>query len=410
MSGKRPRRSQRLDAQKFGFTRAVRDDPTLEIASYNDQPIGWNRSLREKFSCTPNSKSYKVLGKPGAPCPLEAKLVDPDNNLCCTSRVTSQTHEESLDFFKYLKAIYYNIPMNLRTLAHIPPSLRRLIQWMTSNDNTSEIRFAGYDRTLRVNTEHERFLEIVKFAMMSRSQVQLIAVQNTGAPPSPSFEVDPFFNNRSQNNASEVVVDDRLFGQNSNSLFDGIVRITNDTGGVSRASVAVHTPPATTVSLPLVHARTVHFGLRSPMFAVDLSDIVSWVIACDTNGWNMVNANINHRVVTSLPAHLTLSDLMLPLFSAVIVKRRRELRVFTDAPNPNQNNIVVPLGFRPITIAPNQVTGLAIVLSAWVNATNLTAHTPGQHYTFRFVSPGFPGVRRRFSLVYHTNILHMGVR
>lgn len=414
MSGKRPRRSQRLDAQKFGFTRTVRDDPTLEIASYSDKPIGWNRSLRDKYSCTPNSKSYRVLSQLGAPCPLEAKLVDPDNNVCCTSRVTYPTQQESLDFFKYLKAIYYNIPMNLRTLDHIPPSLRRLLQWITSNDNTSEIRFAGYNHRITVDSEHERFLEILKFAMMSGSQIKLIAVQNTGAPPNPSFEVDPVFNNRSHNNASEVVVDDRLVGRHGVSLFDEIVRITNDTGGVSRALVVVHTPPATTVGLPRVNGRTVHFGLRSAMFAVDLSDIIDWVVACDNNGWNIENTDINHRAVTSLPAHLTLNDLMLPLFSAVIAKRTRRVRVFTDAPPPFLNNnvaqiVAVPPGFRPITIAPNQVTGLAVVLSNWVNGTNLTAQIPGRHYTFFFQSPAFPHVPRRFQLIYNANLLHMDV-
>lgn len=383
MSGKRPRKSEQSVKQKFAFTSTVRDDPTLEIASYSNKPFGgWNTSLRDKYGCTPNSKSYKVLGKAGAPCPLEAKLADPDDRLCCTSRVKYRTHQESLDFFKYLKTIYYHIPINLRTLDHIPPSLRRLVRWISSNDNTSEIRFVGYTNVIFVNTEHERFLEIVKFALMSKSQVVINAVQNTGAPLNSTLTVEVYNNN-------QILVDDRLVDRHGVSLFDELVRITNDTGEVSAASFTVRTPPATTVSLPLVNGRNLRFGIGNigSVFAVDLSDIVSLLVARDNNGWNTELVTINHRVVTSLPANLTLNDLMLPLFNALINQSTyRNFKVFTGAP-PNHPDIVVPPGFRPITIAPNEVTDLANVLSASVNGTNFVEMVPGEYYRFRFVTP-----------------------
>ncbi len=379
------RKVQRIAAKRFRSAEERKDIPSIlddddlvvEIASYNKKPLSWNKHYHETFNCTPTNTSYKILREPGPgpPCPLlEAKLLDPENPNCCTSRVGPNTHQESLDFFKALKNIFVLVPPQHRILGNYPPNLRRLLQWLMSPTNTSEISTAPVSNPMVLNTEHERFLDLVKFAMMSRSHIRFRAVQNTGPPPNAAVTIDPFFTG-GQN--PFLLLDDRI------SLFDDLIRINNETGTTWQVVVENYTPPASVLPLPPIRANNFGYGGESPMYAANFDDMVALLDTCDNNGWNPSWVTVSHRVVTR--PNVTVIQQFTSLFAALRRRNRRHLSFSIDTP-AGAAPINVPPGYGPIDFQPGQFTQLVTALMGSVNGSNLTAIVHDVHYFFDFPS------------------------
>ena len=377
----------RSDEKRAGFPSTLKDDPMTHIASYGERPLAWNKDTHDRYACTPTDVSYKVLRGPGPgdTCPLEAKLVDQENPLCCSSRVGPQTHPESMDFFKALKKIFSAVPVQHRLLANYPPNLRRLLQWITSPANNAQIAVSPNPHTL-LNTERERFLQLVKFAMMSKSSIDMVAVQNTGPPPSALLTIDPFFVGGNQ---PYFVIDDRI------PLFNDLIRINNEAGGNSQVTVENYTPPASVLSLPPIRSTSVGFGGGSPMYAVDFDDIVAWIDACDNNGWQPRWLNIDHRVV--IRPNVSITQHFIALFNSFRRRETRRLAFYTRvpivphaAPLPPVN---VPAGYEPIDFQPGQFEQLVTAVMDSASGFDFTEIVGDALYAFNFNQP-VVGTRR----------------
>lgn len=377
------RKSPRLAEQRFindeqsaGRFGKLKDDPVTEIASYGDDPVSWNRDTRKRYACTPTDVSYKVLRGPGPgdTCPLEAKLVDPDNPLCCSSRTGQQTHPESMEFFKALKTIFAAVPAQHRVFANYPPNLRRLLQWISSPTNNAQIPTYPPPFPMVLSTDHERFLQIVKFAMMSRSTVRIVARH---AP----ILVDPFF---SGGNQPFLLIDDRI------PLFQDIIRINNEVGNVFQVGVENRTPPASVLALPPIRCDNAFFGGESPMYAVNFTDIVDWFETSSNNGWDCSWLNLSHRVFVT--PNQTISQHFIDLFAALRRRRSRHLSFNTRVPNvapgfPPLPPVNAPQGYEPIEFQQGQFGQLVNDLMNSVNGSNLSVIAPDVSYEFDFIWP-----------------------
>lgn len=385
--------------ERAGFPSKLKDDPMVNIASYNDKPFSWNKDAHNRYNCTPTNTSYKVLRGPGPgdTCPLEAKLVDPENPLCCASKVgANPTHQESLEFFKSLKNIFALVPAHHRVLGNYPPNLRRLLQWVTSPTNASEVATAPAANAMVLNTEHPRFLDLVKFAMMSRSHIEIKAAHNTGPPPNALLTIDPFYSGANQ---PFLLLDDRI------PQFHDLIRINNETGTTWQVSVENHTPPASVLPLPPIRSDNFAYGGESPMFAVDLADIVTLFDNCDNNGWNPQWVSVVHRAV--IRPNLTITQGFTSLLAALSRLNRRRLYLYFDTPPGAIANglppVAVPPGYGPVAFPAGQFTQLVTALMQSVNGFNLHAFVPDTHYVFEFNSMVPPFGIRVFEMEQDTN-------
>lgn len=228
------RKSRRIAEKSVGFGKLVRDDPMLEIASYGDNPMYWNKDTRDRYSCAPTDVSYRVLGQPDSHCPIEARIPElnlgPDGapSLCCTSRQGPTSHEESLWFLRALKTIDQGAGQ--AWIHDTPPNLRRILDWINSPRNVSDIGNVNPAALLVVHSNREKYLDILKFAMMSSSATPVVV--------------------RLPNSASNEVVCQSLAAwrvhlgmRESTILYDDVVRVVNEVGvGIHECRLEATTP------------------------------------------------------------------------------------------------------------------------------------------------------------------------
>lgn len=383
-------------AEERAFPGRLGDDPVVNIASYNDKPLSWNKDTHNRYNCTPTNTSYRVLRRPGETCPLEAKLVDPGNPLCCASKVgANPTHQESLDFFKALKNIFFQVPAQHRILNNYPPNLRRLLQWVTSPTNASEVAFAFATNPIVLNTEHPRFLDLVKFAMMSRSHIDIQAAQPTGPPPNALLPMNPFFIG---GNHPFLMLDDRI------PLYDDLIRINNETGTTWQVAVENFTAPASVLPLPPIRANNFGYGGESPSFVVDFDDIVALYDTVDNNGWNGEWITVLHHTVVR-PA-VTLDQHFASLFTALARRNKRHLVFMLDvAPGAQDANgnpwppVIAPPGYVHIAFQPGQLSQLVNTFMQSVNGFNFQEVVVDSDCRFDFVSLLPPYVTLNFIIL-----------
>lgn len=229
------RKSRRIAEKSVGFGKIVRDDPMLEIASYVEKPMYWNKDTRDRYSCTPTDVSYRVLGQPDRSCPIEARI--PDHNIgpggapsfCCTSRQGPASHEESLWFLRALKAIDQGAGQ--AWIRQTPPNLRRILDWINSPRNVSDIGNVNPAALLVVHSNREKYLDILKFAMMSESNTPVVV----RLPNSGSNEVLC----QAINNGFDI----HLSIQESSPLYEDVLRTINGVKyGVHECRLEVTTP------------------------------------------------------------------------------------------------------------------------------------------------------------------------
>ena len=153
-----------LDQKADEYSHFVENDAMLRTAFKEAKSRG----------CTPTDASYRVVRNADTSCPVEARFEEKtrfgNQGMCCTSRRGTESHPDSLDFFRALRKISVNVPPG--TDFTFPPSLARVIEWVNRPENTSDM---GGD--IRITTEHERFLEILKFAMMTGTTTDVFVAQ-----------------------------------------------------------------------------------------------------------------------------------------------------------------------------------------------------------------------------------------
>ena len=390
-----PRKSPRLALNRFrkneeraGFQSKVKDDPMTHIFSFSDRPFSWNVDTRKTYGCTPTDATYKVLRGPGPDdtCPLlEARHVDPQTPLCCSSRVGGQTDLGSMDFFRALKTIFTAVPVQHRLIANYPPNLRRLLQWITKPTNAAQIPVGP--TPLVLNTEHERFLNMLKFAMMSKSRIPIVAVHNMHPPPLAPLTIDPFFDG---GNGPFFFIDDRI------PLLNDLIRINNEAGGTWQVAVQNYTPPATVLYLPPIRCDHMEFGGESPMQAVDFDHIIAWIDACDNNGWEPEWLYLHHRVF--IRSNLDITQRFIALFNSFVRRETRQMSFYHTVPivpgHPPLPPVNAPEGYEPIDFQPGEYRQVVTAVMNFAGGFDLDEIAYDERYTFDFNTNAFVGTRR----------------
>lgn len=376
-------------AYNFGNIHRLRDDPVREIASFGDKPLEFlniNRYARDRYGCAPTPTRYRVLSQTRTVCPKEARLNEP-NSLCCTSTdvLSAQSNAESLWFLRALKRIHMGIPPGLPV--QIPRNLRRVIRWIHITENGSDIGIVNPNTALRVRTDDERFLDIMKFSMMSQSTTRVVGVLS--------------------GTQTGVVQSQRLLGVHGQSIhvdidegipvLHDVVRIVNEVGvgeltlNPGAAGGVINVPPP-------IRTRVIAIS-NSPQGrrGVDLADIS-----------NIYNSNRFPELFTVDPflvvrSSTTIHDEMLSLLNAmktmVVLEFRGNLHV-------NQNvNQIVPDGYTGATFLANKFIhdlGLAFQNSV-VEQTRFFARNlvPGQSDQVGFEYLTFFGWWVTFELIWN---------
>ena len=119
-----------------------------------------DRTMSEK--CTPTGTRYRTLPNSESACPPEARNMDSETG-CCTN-----DHPESV---KYIRALY-SVFANARTQQEFPPKLKIILGWIKNNMTSAP------DSSVRLEMAHANTLDIVKLAVMTRSETPLFALTN----------------------------------------------------------------------------------------------------------------------------------------------------------------------------------------------------------------------------------------
>lgn len=181
------RKSQRIANRRIAFKgSSLGDNPMTNIAAYSGKPVVWNKHFNDRYGCTPTNESYRVLGvggEHGVACPMEARIAEPsangNNYLCCTSRQPpAASHAESLWFLRSRKQIYQGA-FRLR----MPHELKRVVAWIMSPTNNSDVGSIPDDTPVNVNLPIARFLDLLKFAFLTNSSTQVVGRRQPGGIP-----------------------------------------------------------------------------------------------------------------------------------------------------------------------------------------------------------------------------------
>ena len=278
------RKSRRIAERSVGFGKKIGDDPMLEIDSYLEKPMYWNRDTRDRYSCAPTDVSYRVLGGPDNACPIEARIPElipgPDGALsrCCTSRQGPTSHEESLWFLRAVKAVYAGAG-GVVWSGLIPYNLRRILDWINSPANASDVGVVNPAAQLVVTSDRSRYLDIFKLALMVVSSTPVMvrlpnSVVNEAmcqSIPNPGFPLVPM-----------VSINE------STPLHEDLVRVMNEVNGIAECTLQA--------VVPFVHQRVRVHPVRTTTLrinndinnsrCVDVADITNHFGAGVARRWN----------------------------------------------------------------------------------------------------------------------------
>ena len=231
------RKSRRIAERSVGFGKRIGDDPMLEIDSYLEEPMDWNRDTRDRYSCAPTDVSYRVSGQPDTPCPIEARIPElipgPDGarSRCCTSRQGPASHEESLWFLRAIKAINQGGGW----FGKIPDNLRRILDWINSPRNASDVGVVNPAALLVVTSDRERYLDIFKLALMVDSTTPVMVRLPNSAVNEAMCQSMP----NAPNAGDDAMV---ISMKESTPLYDDLVRVMNEVIGIAECTLQVVVP------------------------------------------------------------------------------------------------------------------------------------------------------------------------
>ena len=234
------RKSRRIAERSVGFGKIIGDDPMLEVDSYLEKPMYWNRDTRDRYSCAPTDVSYRVSGQPDTSCPIEARIPElipgpaGARSRCCTSRQGPASHEESLWFLRAIKAVYEG-----GGFGQIPGNLRRILDWINSPSNASDVGVVNPAAPLVVTSDRERYLDIFKLALMVESTTPvMIRLPNSAVNEAMCQSIaDPGF----------MTVVPMVSMNESTPLYDDLVRVMSEVIGIHECTLRV--------AVPFVHQR-----------------------------------------------------------------------------------------------------------------------------------------------------------
>ena len=310
----------RCTMQRVG--RAVRDAPMVEIASYGDTPFNWDRDTRDRYDCRSTNVSYRVLGQPGATCPIEARI--PEVNIgpggapsvCCTSRQGPASHEESLRFLRTLKAI------DAGGNSRIPRNLRRILNWINLQTTVSDIGNVNANAIIVLHSDKDKYLDLLKFAVISSVTTPSRTTRVHVRLPNAAAGYECKFDGRWGNG--------RLCIKEGSPLYGDVIRIVNEAGGpIQQCDLEVVTPNLQQlVRLDPIHATwvTIHDDPQQPR-CVDLAAITSHFATGNQRQWTGqagLDAEASFAVVRSSD---TIQAHMLSLFQAM-----KSLHLYTTSP------------------------------------------------------------------------------
>lgn len=254
-----------LDQKAEDYSHFVENDAMLKTAFTEEKTRG----------CTPTDASYRVLRNADTSCPLEAGFEERtrfgNQGRCCTSSRGTESHPESLDFFRVLRKISANVPVGTDFV--FPPSLGRIIEWVNSPENSADIGDVRGD--VRITTEHERFMEILKFAMMTGTTTDVFVTQG-------ATDVLHWGNGEKGSDLPGLSAQVLQVGP---TIMAGAARVVNDVG-VGFVSFEVSDASAgQLVAVPPLRAARVLVGDSERVSCVDLANVVAHFDAGRDKRW-----------------------------------------------------------------------------------------------------------------------------
>lgn len=378
------RKSRRIAEKSVGFGKVVGDDIMVNVASYGDKPMYWNKDTRDRYSCTPTDVSYRVLGQPDTSCPIEARIPEltpgPGGapSFCCSSRQGQASHEESLWFLRAVKAV--DRGAGLAWHHQTPPNLRRIIDWIRSPTNVSDIGNVNIAALLVVHSNREKYLDILKFAIMSSSTTPVVV----RLPNSASNEVWC----ESDINAG---LRTRVAMKESSPLYADVVRVANEVLiGVCDFRLEVITPFVNQrVRVDPIHAHVLRIeNDQQRSRCVDVADITNHFGTGNARGWRnqrqcIAEAFAVVRSATTIEAEMvSLFGEMKNLNSLTFIQWSQPVHVLL----PLHTGHSLPAGYTGVRFQPGDIHTIGQAMAdTLTNPTNLNSgDNPGVNEDFSF--------------------------
>lgn len=255
-------------------------------ATMTRKPKHWKMRTNSRDECLSTRDTYR-LSRTTNRCPREARIRE---RSCCTSREAGGDSDEvSLEFLRQLNAIY-----SFATVESNPRALERVLRWIKSLPEDSEVVLDPNDQLRADMSTNDRFVDLVKFCLMSRSDVTL-----TGYSHRIAFGLGL----GCVYNLNSLWVDRRC------EHFDDIVRVTNEVGiddfAISGAGGQMMVVPA---------VRAVKLKVNG---VTNFEDITNHLRTAITNEWNLIWVNFDLEGFTVIKSTTTVSEAFRSMFNAL---------------------------------------------------------------------------------------------
>lgn len=348
------------------------DVPMSKIYGHLPNIRATDRDVKNHLTCRPTPLRYRVLGDPEEPCPLEARLNEPDNSLCCTSKLGDQnTHPESLAYLRILNSVFRRIPPQNRV--RIPVGFQRVMKWIMNRMSNPEITNPGVNGNIRLDTQHPQFFQLVKLVLMTESAVQIMAHENN------NNDLDIV------NHGTSIKFHGELGSVNA-----GLLRVANEVGVQNASFVPVPFTPGTPIT-PIYPVRANNMRVfnfanynvmnnvsRAP---INLAEVVSYVETANNMGWPLRTLHAEQPAVVGMNTSTMAQCLRLvQAFKYIRANTSQSVRIHVGNPQVN-----VP-GYSAINFNPNDMHAFVTTLADSVHGTGLQAR-PHNSYSF-IVSQG----------------------
>lgn len=234
--------------------------------------------------CLPTRDTYR-LSRTTNRCPREARVRE---RTCCTSREAGGDSDDvSLEFLRQLNTIYF-----FATVDSNPRALERVLRWIKSLPEDSEVVLDPNETNeLTVDMDrNDRFIDLVKFCLMSRSDVTLAGHSHQLGLLGCVYNFD------------SLTVDRRC------EHFDDIVRVTNEVGV---GNFVISGTGGVTI-VPPVRADTLQVNGD-----INFEDITNHLKTAITNEWNRVWVNFEMDGFTVIKSTTTTSEVFHSMFNAL---------------------------------------------------------------------------------------------
>lgn len=322
------------------------DDVMIDIIESSNKTAWWNKDLNKTYNCPSTNERYRVLKQNNRGCPMEARIKERDS-LCCTSRESPETdsHPESLEFLRTLRDIYLANP---GSPDNMPRHLKRVLGWLTQPSNNSDVLNVEVSGLVKiVDTHNERFLDILKFAMMIKSDIQIYGFGQAN-------------DNDISWTRSKLFLNFRI----SPHLYRDIIRVVNDVATVKE--VIIMTNPG--VKVDVIPINTPKLYILGSGF-VDILDIANHLERGIDNIWNLseINGDFFGIMRPNTDMVRKLHDIVLHMINQpslqALQSRKQEVRIVLDGQN-------VPNGYVPVTFVQSTVGDIASQLKQSMSLLN----------------------------------------